>query len=270
MYTVIEKLFIDEFSAQNISVSEYGANPNVYVGMKGAKTADRLFYCVKGNLFLKNKDGSEIKASKGDIIYFPRDAEYVSYWESEEGGSISLKFLIYNKQGNHILLFNNVEYVTKDKTGELYALFKKSLNEYLKNQSFAVLKLKSYFYEILYAISTKVERSELKNNEKTADIYRAVIYLNNNYMDDVTTEELAEICGLSLSVFRKKFKIHSGISPMRYKQKLRLNHAKQLLQTGDYTVSEVSNLLNCADVSHFNKLYNAEFSKNPSEDFPEK
>ncbi len=263
----MKKLFNCEFSVQDVSVGTYASNPNPYIGVKGAKKTDRLFYCIKGDFFLKNKDGSEIKASKGDIIYFPRDAEYVSQWDAfEEGSSISLKFVLYDKKGNLILLSNRVEHITHDKKGKLLTLFKIALNEYLNNQSFAVFKMKSHFYEVLYAVLRNIQCEELKHNERAADIYRAIVYLNDNYMGDVTTEELAEMCGLSLSVFRKKFKENSGISPMKYKQKLRLNHARQMLKTGDYTVSEVSDLLNCTDASHFNRLYNAEFLKNPSED----
>lgn len=269
LYNVIQKLSDKEFYAQDICVWSAVPDPKQYVCRIGQKNINRLFYIVAGTFYLKNKDGSEIVASKGDILYLPCDVEYVSYWdESEEGYYISLNFLLYDRKGDLMLLSQKVEYVTKDIKGELYTLFKTALEEYVKNQSFAYLRLRSLFYEVIYEISRNIQKRILKDDKATSEIYKALIYLNDNYMGDVTTEQLAKICGLSLSVFRRRFKVNSGMSPMKYKLKLRLKHAQQMLESGSYTVSEVSEILNCSDISHFNKLYKAEFSKNPSEDIP--
>ena len=269
LYNVIQKLSDKEFYVQDISVWSAIPDPKRYVCRIGQKNINRLFYIVAGTFYLKNKDGSQIVASKGDILYLPCDVEYISHWdESEEGYYISLNFLLYEKKGNSMLLSQKVEYVTKDRKGELYTLFKTALEEYVKNQSFAYLRIRSLFYEVIYELSRNIQRRSLKDDKATSEIYKALIYLNDNYMGDVTTEQLAKMCSLSLSVFRRRFKANTGMSPMKYKLKFRLEHARQMLRSGSYTVSEVSEILNCSDISHFNKLYNAEFSKNPSEDIP--
>ena len=46
---------------------------------------------------------------------------------------------------------------------------------------------------------------------------------------------------------------------------LRMNHAKDMLESGVYTVTEVSDIMNCTDLSHFNRLYSSVFGINPSE-----
>ncbi len=269
LYSVIEKLFNKEFSVQEISVWTAIPDPKLYYCKIGQKRINRLFYISKGTFYLKNSDLSEITASKGDILYLPCDVEYISHWdEREEGHYISLNFLLFDKKGEPLLLSDKVEHIAKDKKGDLYTLFKTALEEYVKNQSFAYLRLQSLFYEVVYEISRNIQRRILKDDKATSEIYKAIIYLNDNYMGDVTTEQLAKMCGLSLSVFRRRFKANSGMSPMKYKLKLRLKHARQMLKSGSYTVSEISELLSCSDISHFNKLYNAEFSKNPSEDIP--
>ena len=47
-----------------------------------------------------------------------------------------------------------------------------------------------------------------------------------------------------------------------------MQSAREMLKSGYHTVSEVSESVNCTDISHFNKLYKAEFGINPSEDIP--
>ena len=61
-------------------------------------------------------------------------------------------------------------------------------------------------------------------------------------------------------------KKYNGISPLKYKNKLKMKHAKELLKSGLYTVSEVAEIVNCTDISHLNKLYKAEFGTTPSND----
>ncbi len=269
MYNFIKKLSDKEVFVRDISVWGAKPNPQQFICKKGQKMIDRLFYVVKGNFFLENKNGSKIVASKGDVLYLPADVEYVSYWNTdEEGYSISFSFILQDKSGSHLPLSDSVVLAVQDKNGELYAIFKSALDEYINNQNFAYFRLNSIFYEIFYLILNNMQRKILKNDKLTREIYEAIIYLNDNYMSDVTTEQLAKISGLSTSVFRRRFKANSGISPMKYKRKLCLKKAQQMLKSGNYTVSEISEILNCSDISHFSKLYRAEFAKNPSEDIP--
>ena len=41
-------------------------------------------------------------------------------------------------------------------------------------------------------------------------------------------------------------------------------HAKNMLESGVYTVTEVSDIMGCADLSHFNCQYLCKFGINPS------
>ena len=58
------------------------------------------------------------------------------------------------------------------------------------------------------------------------------------------------------------------MSPLKYKNHLKMQSAREMLKSGYHTVYEVSESVNCTDISHFNKLYKAEFGVNPSEDIP--
>ncbi len=268
--SVVEKLFDTNFNISSIAVFAAVPDPSRYVCRAGQKNFDRFFYVAKGTICFENTDGSKLTAHKGTIVYLPAGVEYVSCWGQEEGYYISLHFLLYHTNGERMLLSDKVECAVDDKNGELYNLFKIMYSEYIQNQNFAYLKLVSGFYEIVYHMLRMVQRRILRKEDGMAEIFKAVIYLNDNYMSDITTEELAKMCCLSATVFRKQFKLHMGMSPMKYRTQLRFQHAREMLQSGVYTVSEISEVLNCTDISHFNKVYKAIFGKNPSEDIPKK
>ena len=75
-----------------------------------------------------------------------------------------------------------------------------------------------------------------------ADWYNnALSYINNNYTDSVTLEEIAEICHMNKSAFIRAFHKKSGLPPYKYILNLRIQLAKRLL--GDFpgkTVTQIA------------------------------
>lgn len=230
---------------------------------------DRFFYISKGNFTLINKSGTEIAADAGSVIYLPEDVEYESYWNSAEDGEyISFGFSLKNSVGIPITFSDEAILIAKDRNAELNKILIESHKKYIEYGWCANIELQSYFFHIMYTILRLRERSFLKRDAGSKDIYKAMLYLNNNYMSDVTSEELASMCNLSATTFRMLFKKYNNTSPIKYKNHLRMVHAREMLSSGLYTVSEVSELVNCCDLAHFNKLYKNEFGVNPSQDIP--
>ncbi|MBQ3085437.1 MAG: helix-turn-helix transcriptional regulator [Clostridia bacterium] len=245
-------------------------NPKKYICIAGQRQYDRFFYVTAGCFHLKNKNGSELVAEAGSVLYLPTDVEYESYWDEEQqGGFLSFNFCLMDEEGRPLSLAKEAEAVAKDPKGELYALFNGALECYVHAERFAELRLQGYFYDILYGIVKQVERRRLKQEEDVGRIYKALIHLNDHYMSEVTAEELAAMCGMSVATFRRLFKKYKQTSPLKYKNHLRMLHAREMLQSGLYTVSEICELVNCTDLSHFNKMYRAEFGINPSADVPD-
>ena len=234
---------------------------------KGNKMFDRFFYVVSGEINIRNNDGTSLNAPAGTVIYLPCDVEYFSYWsEQEEGQYITLQFMLKDDDNNHLPLADASVIAAKDKNGELYSLFLKAYAEYIQHGEFIGGRLKQLFFEIFYVILKQINRAEYKKKKYSAEIYKAIIYINDNFMYEVEVEKLAQMCGLSITTFRRLFKLQTGTSPIKYKNRLKLLHAQDMLRSGLYNVSEVSTLLGCCDTAYFNKIYRQEFGVNPSEE----
>lgn len=258
-----------ETIVKNIVMHSEIANPNVYICKKGEKLYDRIFFVKKGKFFLEDikDENNNVRASKGTVIYLTSDVEYKSFWDTEsEGEYISFNFLLFDSNGNHINLSDGFERIAEDNSGRLMELFEKSYECYLKHGRYADILLQSYFYRILYSCIRKFDEKCSEESYEGSSIYKAMVYLNDNYISDVTIENLAKLSNMNVSAFRNEFKKYNGISPLKYKNKLKMKHAKELLKSGLYTVSEVAEIVNCTDISHLNKLYKAEFGTTPSND----
>ena len=108
-----------------------------------------------------------------------------------------------------------------------------------------------------------------KNKHNTFDhsldkIYEGISYLENNYTKEITTEQLAALCNMSESNFRRLFHRYSTLSPITYRNFLRMKHAREMLETGLYTVSEAAAIVNITDPFYFNKMFKKYFGTAPS------
>lgn len=89
-------------------------------------------------------------------------------------------------------------------------------------------------------------------------------FLNKNYMDDLSIEEIAAYTGRSLSTFKRDFKNISNLSPQKWLTKKRLEVAYQKLKEGK-KVQEVYVEVGFKNPSHFSTAFRREYGIPPTE-----
>ncbi|MBN1924948.1 MAG: response regulator [Prolixibacteraceae bacterium] len=127
------------------------------------------------------------------------------------------------------------------------------------------LKLKEKFNLSNYTDSKKTPSEP----EKT-DIHPLVekarkIVLQNLDNSDYNIDDFCTDLGLSRMQLYRKFKAITGMSANSFIRKIRLHKAAEMLQTGDYSVKEVTYDVGFIDLKYFRKCFNEEFGINPSE-----
>jgi transcriptional regulator GlxA family with amidase domain len=66
---------------------------------------------------------------------------------------------------------------------------------------------------------------------------------------------MARRSGLAERTFKRRFKAATGYAPMDYVQTLRIEEAKQMLETGDEATDEIAHALGYEDPSYFRRLF---------------
>lgn len=104
-------------------------------------------------------------------------------------------------------------------------------------------------------------------DEKNMDIRltKTVVYMQLNFQNKITVENLAEIAGFSSRHFTRMFTQVYGMSPIEFLNELRLNHAKMLLESGSYKVIEVAALCGFQDSNYFSRYFKEKSGCAPSE-----
>lgn len=86
--------------------------------------------------------------------------------------------------------------------------------------------------------------------------------LDNN---SLVVEELVNEMSLSRSVFFKKLKALTGLSPIEYIREMRLKRSKQLIESGQYNMTEITYMVGLNDPRYFSKSFKQRFGCTPSE-----
>lgn len=92
--------------------------------------------------------------------------------------------------------------------------------------------------------------SEENKKEANNEIKTACDYLENNYMENITLNQLSNLTGLSKYYLLHSFTKQKGISPYNYLQTIRISKAKKLLEEGVSPI-EVAFKTGFTDQSHF-------------------
>ena len=110
------------------------------------------------------------------------------------------------------------------------------------------------------------ENEPIYMNELDDKFVKKAVSVVNANMDNTqfNKDTFASAMNVSSSLLYKKIKSLTDLSPIDFIKSIRLNHALKLIQTGTYTVTEVSELCGFSSVKYFSAAFKAYFGKSPS------
>ena len=71
----------------------------------------------------------------------------------------------------------------------------------------------------------------------------------------LNVKELAASFNISAEHFIRSFKAYIGLTPLGFRQKCRVERAKELLSGSDLSVDEVAKACGCDDALYFSRLF---------------
>lgn len=90
----------------------------------------------------------------------------------------------------------------------------------------------------------------------TSKHYQQILaYIQENYRQNISVEELAETAAMSVAHFSRLFKKATGQSPMAFVMTYRIEQAKKKLEEPDMPLIDIALESGFADQSHFNRVF---------------
>jgi len=88
-----------------------------------------------------------------------------------------------------------------------------------------------------------------------AAVAAAQVWIAENYTCDNPVAEMTRVSGLTPRTFKRRFQAATGYAPLDYVQSLRIEEAKQMLETGDAAIDSVAGEAGYAEPAAFRRVF---------------
>ncbi len=238
-----------------------------------------LVYMYSGELEIKEGDKTTL-LHKGDCAFIRKDFGVQLTKRAHEGEQFRATFLMFTTK------FLREFYCKLDKS---------SLPKEVRRGKVSLQKLPSNRPDIasLFESMTPYFNSEIRptddllrlkmaegvyvllNTDKNlyaslfdfADPWKADLmdFMEKNYMNDLTMEEIANYTGRSLATFKRDFRKVSNLPPQKWIIQRRLEAAHSLIKEGGRKVTEICFDVGFKNLSHFSRAYKKRYGHSPME-----
>ena len=116
-----------------------------------------------------------------------------------------------------------------------------------------------------YVAEMMPERDSAKRKKDLERLNAVLGYIEANYNQRITVEQLADMVCLSEDRFGHLFREGVGQPPLQYINAMRLRKALNMLKTNQYTVTEVADAVGFRDYNHFGRLFRKQYGCTPNE-----
>lgn len=155
--------------------------------------------------------------------------------------------------------------VTADLLDVLHRILRTLDNE--RDRDFLAPMLKR---EIIYCALQGEQRHVLHEiadqKSDTSRINRTLAFLRANFMDDTNAASLPELAGMGQSTFYRRFREITGLSPLQYRKRLRLQEARRLMLSDDLLAADAGFAVGYDSPSQFSREYKTIFGLPPHQD----
>ena len=129
----------------------------------------------------------------------------------------------------------------------------------LKNEEALIRNL----HTMIMGLTQAVRRARLSEEKYSLPIRKAIIFLRQNFSQNISLEEIAEAAGYAPSYLSRQFKAEVGMTVSEVLRKLRCDEAARLLRETGLPVAEISAYVGYPDNNYFVKVFQKDKGMTP-------
>ncbi len=191
-------------------------------------------------------------------VYYGDDKTEV-YWVHFTGSNVTNILRSYG-------ISDDMRVINTGTSLEYTRIFKQMIQELQRCQinyeELLVLLLKQIFISIQRQM---VKEYQSKNVFWDREMENAMQYFNDNYNTEINVKEYASSRGMSVSWFIRNFKQYTNTTPMQYIVSIRVSNAQILLETSNYNITEIGNIVGYDNPLYFSRIFKKQKGTSPSE-----
>lgn len=155
----------------------------------------------------------------------------------------------------------------------IYHARSKDLREDMMNEMMYIIRhrdappfhLIGHLYLFLDFLTRSAAQMYIPKRSKLRDFYikEALSYIEQNFQNDISVEDIAAVCGLNRSYFGKIFKDAVGKTPQEFLLNYRMIKAAELLRLTTLSVNDIGNAVGYTNPLHFSRAFKNIYGLSP-------
>lgn len=232
----------------------------------------QIIYITKGEGIFESEITGSRKINAGDIFFlFPNVWHRFKPTQSTGWDEYWVEF-----NGDLIKHFREKEFLNPENPIMTIGIQNDIAENYLKINNLIKEEKPGFQYiacgnllQILGQVFASIKYHPFDGKEIEDKIKQAKLMIFENMHQTIVQEEIAQSIGMGYSLYRKKFKEYTGVSPAQYQIQIRINKAKDLIITSNQPLKEIIHTLGFESLDYFFRLFKQKTGFTPS-DFREK
>lgn len=228
----------------------------------------QLLYIASGKAHFYFNDKETIVTAGNMVIYRPGELQRYLYYAADQTEVFWVHFT--GSEAYELLKKSGIsEKQNLINTGTSIAFSNMFLGiiQELQHRNAEYEKMCAMYLEQLFILLHREATKDRSHKSEFLDseMEKAKQYFFENYNTEISIEDYAAKKGMSVSYFIRNFKQYYNLTPMQYILSVRITNAQTLLETTDYTVAEISNIIGYDNPLYFSRLFHKQNGISPRE-----
>ena len=135
------------------------------------------------------------------------------------------------------------------------------------NGNAAPFHLIGHLHLFFDALLRSITPEQSSNTKRLQDYYvrDALTYIEQNFQNDISVEDIAKFCGLNRSYFGKLFRDATGKTPQQFLLSYRMIKATELLKLTKLSIGDISCAVGYDNQLHFSRAFKKLYEMSPRE-----
>lgn len=150
---------------------------------------------------------------------------------------------------------------------ELREMMRQEMEYIVHHPKESPLLLIGHFYLFLDYMSRSAKRTTPVRSGKMSDYYikEAINFIEQNFQNNISIEEIAAVCGINRSYFGKIFSNAMGRSPQEFLMHYRMVKAAELLKLTSLSIADIGSAVGYENQLHFSRAFKGVYGVSPRE-----